>query len=286
MQRLKLAVTPAQAGRTVHSLMRRELSMAEGQISSAKFRPGGILLNGRRARVTERVRPGDVLSVDIADRGRNAAAPLDIPVDILWEDDCLAVISKPAGVGIYGEGMPNMAGILACRWGENIEFHPVNRLDVGTTGLFVAAKDGYTHDRLRRLLHTEDFRREYLAVVEGTPSPPEGVIDLPIGKAPLEGARRAAEPGGLPSRTAYRVLERAGTRSLLMLRLYTGRTHQIRVHMSAAGHPLVGDRLYGASDLALSRPALHSHRILLTHPVTGERVEVTAPLPPDMTALI
>ena len=153
MERLTLRVTEAQAGRTVLSLMRRELSMADGLISSAKFRPDGVLLDGRRVRVTERVRAGAVLSVDVSDRGQNKAAPIDLPLSILWEDDFFAVLDKPAGVGVYGEGTPNVAGILAKKWGKDIEFHPVNRLDVGTTGLMLAAKDGYTHDRLRRLLH-------------------------------------------------------------------------------------------------------------------------------------
>lgn len=286
MERLTLTVTDEQSGRTVQSLLRRELCMADGRISSAKFRPDGILLNGARVRVTERVRAGDTLSVDISDRGKNAAAPLELHMDIVWEDACLAILDKPAGVSVYGKNMPNIAGILANKWGENIEFHPVNRLDVGTTGLMVAARDGYTHDRLRRMLHTDGFVREYLAVAQGEVTPPRGRIELPISRRPVEGTRREIDGGGLPSRTDYEVISVSNGRSLVTLRLHTGRTHQIRLHMSAIGHPLAGDRMYGASDLAISRPALHSHHIKLTHPVTGEVIDLTAPLPEDMKAII
>jgi 23S rRNA-/tRNA-specific pseudouridylate synthase len=148
------------------------------------------------------------------------------------------------------------------------------------------AKSGYIHDRLRRLLHTEAFCREYLAVCQGEPQPPQGSVTLPISPGPVEGTRRAIDPQGLPSRTDYETLQTDGERSLLRLRLYTGRTHQIRLHMAALGHPLVGDRLYGAADLALPRPALHSCHIRLTHPITGETLDIASPLPEDMAALL
>lgn len=286
MEKLELTVAPAQAGRAVGSLLRRELCMAEGLISSVKFREDGILLNGRRARVTERVAAGDVLAVRVADTGRNEAAPLELPIPILWEDDALAVLDKPAGIGVYGEGAPNIAGFLAFKWGADIEFHPVNRLDVGTSGVMVAAKDGYTHDRLRRLLHTDDFRREYLAVADGIVAPEAGSVTLPISREPVGGTRRAVDPDGLPSRTDYEVLAVRRGRTLLRLRLHTGRTHQIRVHMAAIGHPLTGDPLYGAPSPDIARPALHSHRLVLRHPVTGEALDVTAPLPGDMARLL
>ena len=285
MEKLTLTVRPQQTGRTLESLMRRELAMTPGQISAAKFRPDGVTVNGVRARVTERVRDGDVLIVRIGDVGTNDARPLDLPLSILWEDDALAVLDKPSGIGVYGEGTPNVAGILAHKWGVHIEFHPVNRLDVGTTGLMVVAKDGYTHERLRRLLHTDAFRREYLAVALGVPRPDRGTVELPISREGSETGRRAVDPAGLPARTDYEVLAVRDGLSLLRLRLHTGRTHQIRVHMAALGCPLVGDALYGSADPRIARPALHSHRLRLCHPVTGELLDLTAPLPEDLAAL-
>lgn len=286
MEKLILTVTAEMAGRTVKSLMLGELSMSNTLLSSLKFRPGGILKNGVQCRVSQRVQPGDILSFSIADRGENTAAPMALDIPILWEDDSFLIVSKPAGIGTYGGSRPNLAGFFASKWGENSEFHPVNRLDVGTSGLLVIARDGYAHDRLRRLLHTDGFQREYLAIAEGIVSPPKGVIDLPISRHPVKGTTRAIDPDGLPSRTEYEVLQTSGDRSLLRLRLFTGRTHQIRLHLSSIGHPLVGDRQYGAKDIALPRPALHSHRILLVHPLTGAQVEITAPMPEDMAALL
>jgi len=286
MEQLTFTVTTEQAGRTVKSIMLGELSMSNTLLSSLKFRPNGILKNGSQARVTDRVQPGDTLSFSIADRHENTAAPMALNIPILWEDDSFLLLNKPAGVGVYGGNRPNLAGYFASRWGNAREFHPVNRLDVGTTGLLAVAKDGYAHDRLRRLLHTDGFQREYLAVAEGIVAPDTGVVALPISRHPVNGTTRAIDPNGLPSRTEYEVLKTSENRSLLRLRLHTGRTHQIRVHMAVLGHPLVGDRQYGASDLALSHPALHSHHVRILHPLTGEIVDVTAPLPEDMAALM
>ena len=286
MERLVYTVTPDMAGRTVKSIMLGELSMSNTLLSSLKFRPDGILKNGAQARVTDRVQPGDTLSFSIADRHENTAAPLALDIPILWEDESFLLLNKPAGVGVYGGNRPNLAGYFASKWGKSCEFHPINRLDVGTTGLLAVAKDGYAHDRLRRLLHTDGFRREYLAVAEGAVAPGTGVIDLPISRHPVKGTARAIDPDGLPSRTEYEVLKTSESRTLLRLRLFTGRTHQIRVHLSALGHPLVGDRQYGAADLALPRPALHSHRVRILHPLTGAVIDVTAPLPEDMAGLI
>lgn len=286
MDRLTLTVTAAQAGRTIKSIMLQDLSMSNTLLSSLKFRPEGILKNGVQARVTDRVQPGETLSFSIADRRRNTAVPLDLDVPILWEDESFLLVDKPAGVGTYGGNRPNLAGFFAHKWGADAEFHPVNRLDVGTSGLIAIARDGYAHDRLRRLLHTDEFQREYLAVAGGLVTPETGVIDLPISRQPVKGTTRAVDPDGLPSRTEYEVLKTTESRTLLRLRLFTGRTHQIRVHMAALGHPLVGDRQYGATDLAIARPALHSHRIRIRHPLTGEVIQVTAPLPADILRLM
>ena len=170
---------------------------------------------------------------------------------------------------------------------EESGFHPVHRLDKGTSGLLVAAKHPHAQEKLKNQLHTGDFRRVYLAVCDGIPPEPAGMIDAPIG--PAEGSLTAREvrPDGKPARTHYKVVRTWGSRALVELELETGRTHQIRVHMAHIGCPLTGDFLYGAEDKALiGRPALHSARLELTHPVTGERLAFSVPLPADMAALI
>ena len=180
-----------------------------------------------------------------------------------------------------------MAAGLLHYLGDGASVHLVNRLDKGTTGLMAAAKNAYVHDRLRKQLHTADFRRTYLAVCAGEPEKRAGRIELPIGRAPASAIKRQIDPDGKPAATDYRVLGRAGKFSLVELTPLTGRTHQLRLHMAAIGCPLAGDWLYGMEDRALiPRPALHAYRLALTHPVTGERLALEAPLPEDMRKLL
>ena len=149
------------------------------------------------------------------------------------------------------------------------------------------AKTGFIHARCMALLHTESFRRDYRAVCEGVPSPAEGDIDLPVARAEGSLLRRQIDPQGLPAHTHYEVLETACGRALLRLTPTTGRTHQLRLHMAAIGHPLTGDWLYGTEDKSLiARPALHSCRLRMVHPLTGAVIDVTAPLPEDIQRLL
>ena len=290
MRTLTLRVSEAQAGRTVQSLLRREMQMPEGLVSALKFRETGLLLNGLRCRSTDRVRAGDELTAEIGDEpAETGVVPRPWPLSIPYEDEDLLVLDKPAGMATHGRserGDVTAAAALAAYWGTDRAFHPVSRLDRDTTGLLVVAKSRYIHERLRRMLHTPDFVRRYLAIVEGTPPEPEGSVTLPLEKDPfLKNTMRAAREGGAPARTDYRVLETRGALSLVEARLYTGRTHQIRVHLAALGCPLAGDRRYGASAAPLPRPALHSAYLSLRQPVTGARIERKSPMPEDMEAL-
>ena len=187
MRRLTLTVTPEEAGRTVKSLLRRELHMADGAIARVKTVPDGICLNGVHARTVDRVAAGDVLTVRIDDkRSGGKFTPVAVPLDILYEDADLLALNKPAGMAVHGgydRGEPTVANALAAYLGPDAVFHPVNRLDRGTSGVMLVARSGYVHDRLRRVLHTDGFRRTYLAVACGTGLPPRGTIDLPIARA-------------------------------------------------------------------------------------------------------
>ena len=166
-------------------------------------------------------------------------------------------------------------------------FHAVNRLDRGTTGVMAVAKTGFVHARCMAQLHTPDFQRDYRAVCEGVPQPLEGDIDLPLSRAEGSLLKRRPDPAGQSAHTHYQVLETAQGRALLRLRPLTGRTHQLRLHMAAMGHPLTGDWLYGTEDPDLiPRPALHSCALRLRHPVTGELLTLTAPLPEDIQRLL
>ena len=293
-RRLTLTVSPDLAGRKVDFLLRRCLHLSGTLIRRAKWLPDGITLDGEPAHTDHTTGAGQVLSVLVGDlERRSGVLPAPGPLDIVYEDEDLIVLNKAPGVlvhpghGHFSDTLGNFLLHYYDSRGLTADFHPVHRLDKGTSGLLVVAKHAHAQEVLKEALHTPAFRRYYLAVCEGTPEPRSGVIDAPIGRLPGSLLAREVRPDGQRARTRYRVLERANGCTLLALELETGRTHQIRVHLAHLGHPLTGDFLYGTEDPALiPRPALHSHRISLIHPVTGEHLSWTAPLPADMARLI
>lgn len=291
---LQLYITPELAGAEVNTLLRRQLELSGTVLRRVKWLEDGITLDGARVTVRQRVTEGQTLSVRLTDPdGTAQPVPTEGPLDIVYEDGDLVVINKAPGMlvhpshGHYDDTVGNYLMGHYRQTGDRAGFHPVHRLDKGTSGLLVIAKHPHGQEKLKNQLHTGDFRRLYLAVCEGCPTPAEGIIDAPI--APVGGSRMAREirPDGQSARTHYRVLSVHGLRSLVELELETGRTHQIRIHMAHIGHPLTGDFLYGTEDSALiPRPALHSWRLELTHPITGERLALEAPLPEDIKKLL
>ena len=289
MRTLTYTVPPEKAGRKVKSILQYQLCIPPSMIASVKLRETGICLNGARCRTTDTVRAGDTVGVEVGDVPRETGiVPIPYPLEIVYEDADLLVVNKPAHLATHGRaerGDATVAAALAAVYGTQQAFHPVTRLDRGTSGLLVAAKSGYAHERLRRILHTEDLRREYLALVDGVPPAQSGSITLPLKKDETAKNRFRAAPDGMPARTDYAVLETRGDLSLLRLRLYTGRTHQIRVHLAALGCPVSGDRVYGTAVPTLDRPALHSAFLHLKQPITGAVVDLESPLPEDMEEL-
>ena len=289
METISYTLPPELAGTTVRHILRAQLHFSSHGVSRLAHAGSGILVNGVRARTTCVLQPGDVLTVETGDHRppKTDVIPGPWPLPVVWEDGHLLVVNKPAGMAVHASSFvpqtPTVAGALAWQRGADFIFHPVNRLDKGTTGLMAVAKSGYIHDLLRRQLHTPEFAREYRAVCLGCPQPPEGVVDAPIGRDEPSPVRRRVRSDGAPARTEYQVLAQARGMSLLRVVPQTGRTHQIRVHMAYLGCPLAGDWLYGTEDPALiPRPALHAFALAMTHPVTGERLQLTAPVPPDM----
>ena len=290
MRVLAHTVIEAEAGQPVKQLLLHLWGISGSFLSRLKFRQA-ITVDGAPVTVRFVPRPGDVLAADVSDLpGEHPhIRPVDFPLDILYEDEDLLLINKPAGIAVHPaaltEETATIAGAVA-HYLHSESFHAVNRLDRGTTGVMAVAKTGFIHARCMTMLHTDDFRREYQAVCDGIPSPAEGDIDLPIGRAESSLLKRQADPLGQPAHTHYEVLAASQGRALLRLTPTTGRTHQLRVHMAAIGHPLTGDWLYGTEDRALiARPALHSYHLRMTHPLTSTIIDVTAPLPEDMQRL-
>ena len=285
-----IQVAPDWAGRTVESLLKGELELSGALTARLKRRENGICLNGQRVYTNARVAGGDVLSVQVGDWPVRRPLPMACPLSVLWEDEDILILDKPAGLAVHAStrtpGELTLENALAAYLPPEDGLHPVSRLDRGTTGLMAWAKSGYVHDLLRRRLHTPDFRRIYLGVALGQVPADSGHIRLPIGFAPGSRYQRAIQPEGQAAHTEYRVLARRKGYTLLRLIPHTGRTHQLRVHMAALGYPLAGDWLYGQESPRIGRPALHSSELFLTHPITGEGVHVQVPLPPDMARLL
>ena len=294
IRRVRLTVPPERAGQKVDTLLRKALGLSGTVIRRIKWLPDGILLDGERVFTSRRVEPGQVLTVRLSDpERRSGVVPAPGPLDIVYEDGDMLVLNKAPGVlvhpgaGHYADTIGNFLLDYYDRTGVEADFHPVHRLDKGTSGLMVAAKHPHAQEVLKNQLHTAEFRRVYLAVCLGGPAEEAGTVDAPIGMAEGSIVARAVRPDGLPARTHYRVLERRGDRALVRLELETGRTHQIRVHMAHLGCPLAGDFLYGTEDRDLiPRPALHSSELTVRQPVTGETLTFTCPLPADMARLM
>lgn len=257
-----------------------------------------ILINGRPARPSALVQPGDVVTVR-----RPLARPTDlvaeeIPLEVIYEDADVVVINKPAGMVVHpapGHPTGTLVNALLGRYpdisvGDDLRPGIVHRLDRDTSGLLVVAR----HDAARHLLQEQQLARtmakRYLALVEGRFKEPEGLIDAPIGRHPNDRMRMAIVPDGRAARTHWRVLEELGEYTLIEARLETGRTHQIRVHFAYKSRPVLGDALYGPKKprplLGLTRQFLHAYRLGFVLPSTNEWAEFTAPLPADLAAVL
>ena len=294
MRRLERSITPELAGIKVDTLLKKHLNLSGTVVRRIKWLPDGILVDGVRVNTRFCPQAGQVLSVRLDDpERRSGIVPAPGPLDILYEDGDMVVLNKAPGVSVHpgpGHFDDTLGNFLLWHYdleGETADFHPVHRLDRGTSGLLAAAKHPHAQEVLKNQLHTNAFRRTYLAICEGVPEPSEGTIQAPLGPKPGSLMEQMVCPDGKFARTRYKVLATDGGRALVELELDTGRTHQIRVHMAYIGHPLTGDFLYGQENRELiGRPALHSARLELCHPVNGERLTFTAPLPQDIEKLL
>ena len=263
------------------------------EITHLKRTPNGILLNGTWGRVRDLLHTDDLLTITIVETESSSnIVPSPLPLPIVYEDEDLMIINKPSGMpihpsqGNYENTLANAAAYYFSQKGEPFVYRCINRLDRDTTGLLILAKHMYSASILSDMVKERMIHREYLAIAQGKVDD-QGVIDAPIGR--VDGStieREVNKEHGERAITHYQCLKYKNGYSLVSLKLETGRTHQIRVHMKFIGHPLPGDFLYNPDYRMIGRQALHSYRLSFLHPVTGEAMDFTAPLPQDMNSII
>lgn len=273
---------------TIHGFLKSR-GYSHAMIVSLKKTREGIRKNGIWARVHDCLQSGDILQIHITENeSSDHIVPRPLPFPVVFEDEDLLVINKPDDMpihpsqGNYENTLANAAAWYFRQKGESFVYRCINRLDRDTTGLLILAKHAYSASLLSSMVTSRLIRREYLAVVKGVPDIC-GCIDAPIGRKEGSTIERQIDfSSGDPAKTHFERLVCESGYSLVRLRLETGRTHQIRVHMNYIGCPLPGDFLYCPDYTKIKRQALHSYRLSFSHPITGQDLSFTAPLPEDM----
>ncbi len=283
-----------------------ELSRARLQ---SLIEDGHVQVDGRPAKASRRLKAGQAVAVSIPEPVAAEPIPEDIPLRVVYEDAHLLVVDKPAGLAVH-PGAGRSGGTLVNALLHHVKdlsgvggvLRPgiVHRLDKGTSGLMVVAKDDQTHRALSAQFAGRTVEKEYLALVHGVPTRAEGEITAAIGRDPVHRKKMSVRaPRGRQARSSYRLLEALDGAAWLRVRIHTGRTHQIRVHLAAIGHPVAGDASYGGRRTpssrrptsrdalnSLSRPALHAARLTFDHPATGTRLSFESPWPEDLAGVL
>ncbi len=252
---------------------------------------GLVTVEGRPGKPALRLSQGDRVHAKIPPTPSTDLLPEEIPLTIIYQDDDVLVVDKPAGLTVHpAPGHPRgtlVNALLALvpdlrRVTGTLRPGIVHRLDKDTSGLLVVAKNERAHRALTRQLKSREVRKTYLALVQGAPRPPEGIIEAPIGRHAKNRKKMAIVPGGREAATRYRTRAVLDGYALLEIEPITGRTHQIRVHLAALGHPVVGDATYGRRSTLVSRQFLHAWRLAFALPSSGRPLEFESPLPPDL----
>ncbi len=290
---LEYIITQEDEGKLVKEILKDQLHLSRREISHAKGFDDGILINGGHVNVLYRVLHGEILHVTIHENIENSSeiVPMEGELDIVYEDEDIIVVNKPSGLLVHplkAHFTGTLSNYIAWHFKQNNETHvirPVGRLDRETSGLIVFGKNRFSANSLNDQSINRVKVKEYLALCSGFFDTKKGSVDSPIGLPPGVKMVRTVREDGDPALTYYEVVEQKDGFALVKLRLETGRTHQIRVHMRSIGHALLGDGLYG-NDLqswyGMKRVALHSSHMEMLHPVTGEKLSFDADIPCDM----
>ena len=264
--------------RLIRDYLKSGLKLSSTIVSRVKF--GGVFLNEKEVHMRAVVRAGDRVTVIFPMEKSEGIEPMQIPLNVLFEDEYILAVNKPRSMPVHpsrGNHLPTLANAVTAYYNDRpFVFRAVNRLDRDTSGIVIIAKNAYAAARLSDDMKHGEFEKYYTALLSRAPLEHSAVIDAPIERESEESMRRIVRPDGKPARTAYEITEiLPDGRAVASIRLFTGRTHQIRVHMAHVGAPLYGDFLYG--ERTEDGYLLHCSKIKLPHPVSGEIIEISAP---------
>ncbi len=292
---LKHKVTAEDRGEKILTILKKRLDCSGTMVKRLKSNDT-IFLNGEKTKSNERVKEGDLVAIEIMEHRNNARIePVFVPLDIIYEDEYMIIINKPAGTAVHPAGkyqtdtLANGIRYHFLKSGVDMTARPVGRLDRNTSGITIFAKNAHVMTTMVKALSDEKSEKIYLGLVHGVPERPSGLIDLPIKRSEDSIIARITSGDGKPSLTEYKVVRAFENASLVEFKLLTGRTHQIRLHSSAGGFPLVGDGIYGddsGTGAIINRHALHCVKTKFIHPYTGKETIIEAPLPDDFVKAV
>ena len=281
MQRYTETVYGVTGEMKIRDYLKRRIGLSTALIAQVKF--DNVMLNGEIVYMRAMVKNGDVIEIALPDEDSENIEPMDIPLEIVYEDDYVIAVNKPRNMPVHpsrGNHLPTVANAIRAYVGHPFVFRAINRLDRDTSGIVLIAKDRLSGAKLYQAMKEREFGKTYLAIVEGVPYPSHGMIDLPIAREAEGEMKRVVREDGKQAITEYEVIEVLyNNTSKVKVTLHTGRTHQIRVHMAHIGHALVDDFLYGTRGEDTYH--LHCNSLSFPHPFTGETITLTADEPSD-----
>jgi 23S rRNA pseudouridine1911/1915/1917 synthase len=295
---IRFTPSPEEVGTRADAVIARRAGVARS-LASGALAAGDVVVAGRRVKPGYRLADGELVEGTVSAPESTEPAAEDIPLVVRYSDDRVLVVSKPAGLVTHPAGGHTAGTLVNALLGLGLSLSGegsarpgiVHRLDKGTSGLLLVARDDEAHASLTTALKARRIKRSYLALVRGRPPAASGTIEAPIGRHPGRRTVMAVVADGRHAVTHYKLVDRSDAAALLEVTLETGRTHQIRVHLSSIGHPVLGDAAYGGTselsrELGLQRPFLHAYRLAFPHPSSGQIVEVIDPLPADLRSAL
>lgn len=286
MKEIIIKINDELFGKSIKEILKKELDISNKLLTKLKTYEDGVTLNGHKEYVTKIPNKDDILKIKIYDENSKKIPPSDIPLDIIFEDEDILVVNKPRNMPThpsynhYTDTLAN--GVMNYYKNTNFTFRVITRLDRDTSGIVVIAKNKFSAEKLSSQMQKKTIKKEYYAICEGTPKNKSGVINAPIKRVDGSSILREVNNEGKSALTKYQVIKEKDGYFLVKLLPKTGRTHQLRVHLSYLGTPIKGDSLYGSLVKDMST-LLHCKKIILNHPITDELLEFEAPIPLDMS---